>query len=128
MSTRGSAIDAADAAVDGTCVTSAVIVCNSDIGTPLWTRGRRRARTLPSRSVLVSEDAVDADSDHGTADDGRGVHVGCLAAGIKGREEKQAGQAACDAACDDFRDDVSAAPGTAVPVCKVALAVRTCRH
>ena len=128
MSTRGSAIETA---VDGTAVFSAESVCNCDIGHPLGSsRGVRRARTLPLEveGTADREDTIEADGDDDAPDDCGRVHVGRLAVRIERRQKQQTGQAAHDAARDDFRDDVGAALGTAMALCKVALALRTSRH
>lgn len=79
-------------------------------------------------SRLRPQDSVDPDRHHRTGDNRDGVEIGRLIERIEGREEEQTGEAAADGAGGDFRDDQSAATATAVPICKVTLAVGTGRH
>ena len=68
------------------------------------------------------------DGDEGAQRHRDRVQIGRLTSGIERRQQEQASQRTCKRRRDDLRDDISAAPGTAMPVCKVALAVGTSRH
>jgi hypothetical protein len=48
--------------------------------------------------------------------------------GIEKRKQEETREAATDCAGHDLRHDEPAPPGTAVPVCKVSLAVGAGRH
>lgn len=79
-------------------------------------------------SRLRPQDSIDPDRHHRAGDNRDGVEIGRLIEGIEGREEEQTGEAAADGARGDFREHQTAAPATAVPICKVTLAVGTGRH
>ena len=74
---------------------------------------------------LASDKSIDADRDERADNEREEIQID-LAARIEGGERQPAREAADERGRDDFSDDERGAPGTAMPVCKVALAVGTC--
>lgn len=78
--------------------------------------------------VLRSEHAVDPHCDDGSGNRGHCVEVGGLMEGIEERQQEKTRQPAADRAGHDLGHHEPAPSATAVPVCKVSLAVRAGRH
>jgi hypothetical protein len=74
---------------------------------------------------LASDESIDADRDERADREREEIQVD-LTARVEGGECQPAGEAAEERRRDDFSDDEGSAAGTAMPVCKVALAVGTC--